>query len=156
MALNDQVKNINPLTEVQFKFEIVDFPATTFFVQTVNLPGVAFDPTPIGRPMRTDVNIMAGAVSYEPLEVTFVVDEYLKNWLEMFNWVTGAQPHYTNAVLTILSSSMNPTLEVHFENTFPTNLTEIAFDSTVSETTSLISTVTFNYSVYTIKNLLNN
>ena len=156
MALNDQVKNINPLTEVQFKFEIVGFPATTFFVQTVNLPGVAFDPTPIGRPMRTDVNIMAGAVSYEPLEVTFVVDEYLKNWQEMFNWITGDQHNYTQAILTVLSSSMNPTLEAHFEYVFPTNLTEISFDSTVSEPTNLISTVSLNYNKYTIKNLLNN
>ena len=53
MALKDQVKNINPLTEVQFKFELRDFPATTFFVQTVNLPGVTFDATPIGRPLRS-------------------------------------------------------------------------------------------------------
>ena len=51
---------------------------------------------------------------------------------------------------------MNPTLEVHFEYVFPTTLTEIAFDSTISEPTSLISTVTLNYSKYTIKNLLNN
>ena len=156
MALNDQVKNINPISEVQFKFDHIDFPPTTFFVQTVNLPGVAFDASPIGRPMRTDVNIMAGSVSYEPLEVGFIVDEYLKNWLELFNWITGPQPHYTQAVLTLLSSSMNPTLEVHFEYVFPTTLTEIAFDSTISEPTSLISTVTLNYSKYTIKNLLNN
>ena len=117
---------------------------------------MAFDASPIGRPMRTDVNIMAGSVSYEPLEVGFIVDEYLKNWLELFNWITGPQPHYTQAVLTLLSSSMNPTLEVHFEYVFPTTLTEIAFDSTISEPTSLISTVTLNYSKYTIKNLLNN
>ena len=156
MALNNQVKNINPISEVQFKFELIDFPATTFFVQTVNLPGVALDPSPLGRPMRTDVNLMAGAVSYEPLEVGFVVDEYLKNWQELFKWVTGPQPHYTQAILTLLSSSMNPTLEVHFEHVFPTTLTEIAFDSTISEPTSLISTVTLNYSKYTIKNLLNN
>jgi len=156
MALNDQVKNINPLTEVQFKFELRDFPATTFFVQTVNLPGVTFDASLIGRPMRSDVNIMAGAVTYEPIELGFIVDEYLKNWQEMFNWLTGPQHTYTAAVLTILSSSMNPTLEVHFENVFPSNLTEIAFDSTVSETTNMISTVSLYYSKYVIKNLLNN
>jgi hypothetical protein len=156
MALNDQVKNINPLTEVQFKFELRDFPAVNFFVQTANLPGIAFEPTQIARPMRSDVNIMVGGVSYEPMEIGFVVDEYLKNWQEMFNWITGDQHTYTQAILTVLSSSMNPTLEAHFEYVFPTNLTEISFDSTVSEPTNLISTISLNYNKYTIKNLLNN
>ena len=156
MALNDQVKNVNPITEVQFKFEIVDRPATTFFVQTVNLPGLTTDAMALGRPGRTGVTLAGGAVEYELLEVGFVVDEYLKNWQEIFNWMTGPQPTYSSAVLTVLSSSMNPTLEVHFEHLYPTALTELAFDSSVQETTSLISTVTFNYSKYTIKNLLNN
>ena len=156
MALNDQVKNINPLTEVQFKFEIVGRPATTFFVQSVNLPGLTMDVIAYGRPQRTGLGLAGGGVEYELLEVSFLVDEYLKNWQEMFNWMTGPQPKYESAVLTILSSSMNPTLEVHFENLFPTALTELTFDSSVSETTSLISNVTFNYSIYTIKNLLNN
>jgi hypothetical protein len=109
-----------------------------------------------GRPQRTGLGLPGGGVEYELLEVGFVVDEYLKNWQEMFNWMTGPQPNYSGAILTILSSSMNPTLEVHFENLFPTALTELTFDSSVSETTSLISNVTFNYSIYTIKNLLNN
>ena len=82
--------------------------------------------------------------------------EHLKNWQEIFNWMTSGNPKYSSAVLTILSSSMNPTLEVHFANVFPTALTELTFDSSVSETTSLISNVTFNYTVFTIKNLLNN
>ena len=156
MALNDQVKNINPLTEVQFKFELTAYPATTFFVQTVNLPGLTMDVITYGRPQRTGLGLGGGGVEYELLEVGFVVDEYLKNWQEMFNWITGPQPKYSGAILTILSSSMNPTLEVHFQNLFPTALTELTFDSSVSETTSLISNVTFNYSIYTIKNLLNN
>jgi hypothetical protein len=156
MALNDQVKNINPITEVQFRFEVLDCPATTFFVQTVNLPGLTMDPIAIGRPLRSGVTLAGGGVEYELLEVGFIVDEYLKNWQEIFNWMTGPQPRYSGAVLTILSSSMNPTLEIHFANVFPTALTELQFDSAVQETTSLISTVTFNYSIYTIKNLLNN
>ena len=156
MALNDQVKNVNPITEVQFKFEIVDNPAITFFVQQVNLPGITMEPLPLGRPQRSGVTLAGGGVEYELLEVTFIVDEYLKNWQEIFNWMTGEHPKYTTAVLTILSSSMNPTLEVHFEHVYPTALTEIAFDSTVSETTNMISTVSLYYSKYTIKNLLNN
>jgi hypothetical protein len=156
MALNDQVKNINPLTEVQFKFELIDSPAITFFVQTVNLPGLTMDVITYGRPQRTGLGLPGGGVEYELLEVGFVVDEYLKNWQEIFNWMTSGKPKYSSAILTILSSSMNPTLEVHFANVFPTALTELTFDSSVSETTSLISNVTFNYTVFTIKNLLNN
>ena len=155
MALNDQVKNINPLTEVQFKFELTAYPATTFFVQTVNLPGLTMDVITYGRPQRTGLGLGGGGVEYELLEVGFVVDEYLKNWQEMFNWMTGPQPKYSSAILTILSSSMNPTIEAHFKELFPTSLTALDFDSTTADPAYQQASVTFKYTSYTIKSLLN-
>jgi len=155
MALSTQPENINPLTEVQFKFELQALPKTTFFVQTVNLPGITMSGMPYGLPQREGLMLPGGSVEYEQLIVGFLVDEYLKNWQEVFTWITG-KPEYTDGVLTILSSSMNPTLEIHFANMFPTNLSEIQFDTTVMETTNLITNITFAYSEYTVKNLLNN
>ena len=38
-TLAEQPKNINPLADVQFKFTVTALPNTTFFIQTVNLPG---------------------------------------------------------------------------------------------------------------------
>ena len=74
--------------------------------------------------------------------------------MEIYNWLTG-QPSYTSGVLTILSSSMNPTIEAHFKQLFPTSLTALQFDSTTTDPTYHQATVAFKYTEYTIKSLLN-
>jgi hypothetical protein len=88
MALSTQPENINPLTEVQFKFELQALPKTTFFVQTVNLPGITMSGMPYGLPQREGLMLPGGSVEYEQLIVGFLVDEYLKNWQEVFTWIT--------------------------------------------------------------------
>jgi len=109
----------------------------------------------IATPQLQNFSRHTGIITYEPLSVTFMIDEYLKNWQEIFEWMIGNEGKYTTAVLTILSSQMNPTIEFHFSGLFPTNISEISFDSTATEPTYQIATVAFRYSKYTIKNLIN-
>ena len=88
--------------------------------------------------------------------MAFLIDEYLKNWQEVYEWIIGDENKYTSAVLTILSSSMNPTMEIHFKEIFPSSLSGINFDSTTTDPVYQQATVSFNYTSYIIKNLLNN
>ena len=155
-SLTEQPKNINPLADVQFKFEIAALPNTSFFIQTVNLPGVTLEAQTVGAPRIQNFSRYTGVVTYEALDVTFMIDEYLKNWQEIYEWMIGKESKYTSAVLTILSSSMNPTLEVHFKEIFPTSLSAISFDSTTTDPVYQVATISFNYTEYIIKNLLNN
>ena len=155
-SLTEQPKNINPLADVQFKFDVAALPNTSFFIQSVNLPGVSLEAAVMAAPQLQNFSRHTGVITYEPLNVTFMIDEYLKNWQEVHEWIVGDESKYTSAVLTILSSSMNPTMEIHFKEIFPTSLTEISFDSTTTDPVYQIATVTFNYIEYIIKNLLNN
>ena len=155
-SLREQPKNINPLADVQFKFDISSLPNTSFFIQTVNLPGITLEAAVIATPQLQNFSRHTGIVTYETLNVGFLIDEYLKNWQEIHEWIVGEEDKYTTAVLTILSSSMNPTMEIHFKDIFPTSLSEISFDSTTTDPVYQIGTVSFNYTEYTIKNLLNN
>ncbi len=155
-SLTEQPKNINPLADVQFKFDVAAIPKTSFFIQTVNLPGITLEGAAIQTPQLQSFSRHTGILTYENLNVTFLIDEYLKNWQEIHSWMTGEENKYTTAVLTVLSSSMNPTLELHFKDVFPTSLSEISFDSTTADPVYQTATVTFNYTEYIIKNLLNN
>jgi len=155
-SLTDQPENINPLADVQFRFDVAALPKTSFFVQSVNLPGVALEGAVISTPQLQNFSRHTGIITYDPLNVTFLIDEYLKNWQEVFQWMIGEENKYTSAVLTILSSSMNPTMELHFKDIFPTSLSEVSFDSTTTDPTYQVATVNFNYTEYIIKNLLNN
>ena len=155
-ALTEQPKNINPLADVQFKFDVSALPNTSFFIQTVNLPGISLEAQTIAIPQLQNFSRYTGVVTYEPLDIGFMIDEYLKNWQEVFEWMVGDEDKYTSAVLTILSSSMNPTMEIHFKDIFPTSLSAISFDSTTTDPVYQVATVSFNYTEYIIKNLLNN
>ena len=155
-SLAKQPKNINPLADVQFKFDVAALPNTTFFIQTVNLPGVTLEAQAVATPQLQNLTRHTGVITYETLSVTFMIDEYLKNWQEIFEWMISDEDKYTSAVLTILSSSMNPTMEIHFREIFPTILSAISFDSTTTDPAYQVATVSFNYTKYTIKNLLNN
>ena len=155
-SLTEQPKNINPLADVQFKFDVAALPNTSFFIQTVNLPGIALEAQTVAVPQLQNLSRHTGIITYEALDVTFMIDEYLKNWQEIYEWMIGEENKYTSAVLTILSSAMNPTMEIHFKEIFPTSLSEIAFDSTTTDPVYQVATVGFNYTEYIIKNLLNN
>ena len=155
-ALTRQPKNINPLADVQFKFDVAALPNTSFFIQTVNLPGIALEAQTVAVPQLQNLSRHTGIITYEALDVTFMIDEYLKNWQEIYEWMIGDESKYTTAVLTLVSSSMNPTMEIHFKEIFPTSLSEISFDSTTTDPIYQQATVSFNYTEYIIKNLLNN
>ena len=155
-SLTDQPKNINPLADVQFRFDVAALPNTSFFIQTVNLPSITLEGAPVAVPQLQNFTRHTGIITYGDLNVTFMIDEYLKNWQEVFEWMTSKENKYTSAVLTVLSSSMNPTMEFHFKDIFPTSLSEVSFDSTTTDPTYQVATVTFNYTQYTVRNLLNN
>ena len=155
-SLTEQPKNINPLADVQFRFDVAAIPKTSFFVQTVNLPGITLECAVMATPQLQNFTRHTGIITYGDLNVTFMIDEYLKNWQEVFEWMTSKENKYTSAVLTVLSSSMNPTMEFHFKDIFPTSLSEVSFDSTTTDPTYQVATVTFNYTQYTVRNLLNN
>ena len=153
-SLANQPKNMNPLADVQFKFDIAALPETSFFVQTVALPGISLSPMEIGLPQRKGFARSTGTIQYEELTIAFLVDEYLKNWMEIYKWMIG-NPSETSGVLTILSSSMNPTMEAHFKQLFPTSLSALEFDSTTADPTYQQASVSFKYTEYTIKSLIN-
>ena len=156
VSLAEQPKNINPLADVQFKFDIAALPTTSFFVQTCNLPGIALEAQTVAVPQLQNLSRHTGIITYEALDITFMIDEYLKIWQEIYEWMIGDESKYTTAVLTLVSSSMNPTMEIHFKDIFPTSLSAIPFDSTTTDPVYQVATVNFNYTEYIIKNLLNN
>ena len=59
-------------------------------------------------------------------------------------------------VLTILTSAMNPQMEFHFNEAFPTSVSALDFDSSVGDLEYFTATAAFRYTNYEVKNLLNN
>ena len=155
-SLAEQPKNINYLTNVQFKFELVGYSEINFFVQGVNLPGLSTQAAQMPFPRQPGIQKNLGVIEFEMLSVQFLVDEYLKNYISIWNWMMDKDASNTSAVLTLLSSHMNPFMEIHFNRLFPTGLSELLFDSTATEPEYKVANLTMSYQNYTIQNLINN
>ena len=55
----------------------------------VNLPGIAFSGDAVLNTRFTSLNMMGDTVNYEPLEISFSVQENLSNWREIHDWMAG-------------------------------------------------------------------
>ena len=171
-SLQDQPINTNFLSPIGFKFQLNNFPTVNYFCQSATLPGISISAIDVPTPLKT-VAMGGDEVNFEELSIKFIVDENMKNWLAIYDWIIGlgfpteeGQAKYkklstnseltTDATLTVLTGNMNPQINFVFQNCFPLNLSSIAFDSGGTDIDYVTADVSFRYDVYTVQNLLEN
>jgi hypothetical protein len=160
----------NPLLANYFEFSLTRVPNLEYFCQTVNLPGIVAgtdaQPTTFGIP----VNIPVGNYKFENLQITFKVDEELKNWLELWNWMkqignlnemdsslpypsgTGSLTKTSSDGMLLLTNSVfTPKFKINFKNLYPTSISGLLFSSTLPESAEVIATAQFTFTSYTVE-----
>ena len=70
----------------QFKIYLPIFPTTEWFVVRANIPGVSMSQASQYTPF-VDVAVVGDKLQYDNFNMSFVVDESLENYMEMYNWV---------------------------------------------------------------------
>ncbi len=171
---SNQPKNLNYFIPTGFKFMIDKIPHVNFFCQSCNLPGLSAGQTLITNPFR-DVPIAGDKVQYNELRVRFIIDEELKNWLEVYDWIKGLTfpedleqyrklaeantPNpkgelYSDGTLSILTSNKNMQYVAKFTDLFPVDLTDIEMSSDVADSEVVASDATFAYSTYKIERIV--
>jgi len=63
-------------------------PEVEFFIQTANVPGITLGSTSFETPLK-DIAGVGDKVTYQTLDVSFLVDENLNNYKELHDWVKG-------------------------------------------------------------------
>jgi len=133
-----------------------------YFCQMVNLPGISLDEATRNTPF---VNLYSPGtkLTYNPLNVTFIVDEDLVTWVNLQQWLNQiANPagfdgrnakssdNFSDATLTILTNLNNSNLRIHYYNVFPTSLSDIDFDTKQSADDIITASASFRYDYYEI------
>jgi len=179
--LDRQPDNLDLARPTQFRFSILKIPNTEYFIQEVNLPGIAFSGDAVLNTRFTSLNMMGDTVNYEPLEISFAVQENLSNWREIHDWMVGigfpentaqfadaisdakatrtSVPSRTanvstlqsDATLMIMTNKNNPTVKVNFKNVYPTSLSGVSFDTKDTDAQNLTATMTMNYDYYNLE-----
>ena len=103
-ALQNLPSNINYLSPVGFRFTLANFPDVNYFCQAANIPGLSIGGIDVGTPLR-NIQIAGDEVSFEELTIQFVVDENMKNWISIYDWIisigTPTQESKTPAVAVL-------------------------------------------------------
>ena len=173
MALSTAPKTTNFLSPLGAKFTIKKLPTVNFFVQRVSIPSMTVGEFPIGTPFSAKLQMPGDLVTFGDLVITFRVDENMDNYIEIFNWIksisriddfddskawgnevsspTSDDKVFSDATLVVLNSAMNPNRYVRFTDCFPTSISDVPFDTTLSDVDYVETTVTFKFRKFDIE-----
>lgn len=176
--LANQPSNINFLSPLGFRFKMDRLPTVEYFLTQAEVPNITLGEYDENTPL-TALPYPGDKLRFDPLTITFNVDEDLKNYKELFDYLNGLgypestaqykelrdqqratttgqdQNIYSDASLILLTSSQNPNVNIRFQNMFPISLSAISLQSTDSDVTYVQATASFRYSLYKIE-LINN
>lgn len=171
-AVDNTPTNKNFLSPLNFKFQIKKAPYVNFFIQQVNIPSILLQSPEKGNPF-VNIPYPGEHLKFGELKISFKVDEDLKNYLEIHNWITSlGKPEnfdqyktiqdkpiasgdgiYSDISLIVLSSSKMANYEIVFVDAYPITVSDLTFN-TVDDTVNYVTaSATFKYTYYTITNI---
>lgn len=164
-------ENINPLSPNGFLFSIQKLPKLNFFAQEVNLPGITLGDPILANPFALQP-LPGETLTYDTLNVRFLVDEDMENYTQLYNWmialgfpenyeqyttyknaddrgiVSELAKNYSDATLQILSGNNVAVKTINFIDLFPISITSLLFQSTNTDVQYLVGDVTFRFGYY--------
>ena len=75
-------------TGTQWRLAFNRLPKTTWFCTAANVPGITLGEAQYPTPM-TDMFVTGDKLTFETLNITFLVDEELQNYRELWDWLVG-------------------------------------------------------------------
>jgi hypothetical protein len=167
-SILDTPSNKNFLSALNFAFILKRAPHTEFFIQKINLLGLKLESPKVGTPF-VNMQVPGEHLTYEPLAISFKVDEDLKNYLEIHDWMRGlgkpttfkeyadleAQPKQIGGIksdisVIVMSDIKNPNYEITYIDAFPIYISQLKFDTTKADAEYLSVDAAFKYDYYDI------
>jgi len=130
------------------------YSGTTFTIQTMMLPDVSVSSAPL--PFKSiDVGRAGDKMVFGQFEISYLIDEDLLNYKEIFDWLKDnvesnhtATNHVRDLTLTVMNSANNVTKQIKFVDAYPTSLSSLPFDITTTDVEYLTAIAAFEYSYY--------
>ena len=167
--LAGQIGNRNFLSPVGFKFSLAKFPKISFFCNSASIPEISLGTFQQPSYLK-QIDIPGEKLTYGDLDIRFLVDENMENYMAVYNWLTGLgfpettqqfkeittddanQRDLTEAfcdgTLRILNSNYREIAKVKFRDLFPISLTSLNFDATSPDIQYFTAEASFKYTIY--------
>lgn len=158
------------LSNNKYEFVIDRLPNLVFFLQAVNIPSISLGTVITSTPF-VPLPKPGQQLTFEDLTLTYIVDEDMQAWFDIYNWMTNltnsefpakasnltseagkANSRTSDAALLIKTNSNNANIKFKFTDIFPIELTGVQLTSTEGHD-FFTSTVTFKYTYYTAEKI---
>ena len=174
-----QIANRNYMSPLGFKLILTKTPKVDFLCQSANIPQISMG-TAVQPTYLKDIPVPGDKVLYDDLNVRFLVDEKMENYLAIYKWITGlgfpesigqfsqlkkddirtnasasddGDPRYfefSDATLQVLNSNYKPSVLINFKDAFPVALSTLDFDVTTRDYNYFTAEATFKYTIFNI------
>ena len=170
-----QIENRNFLAPVGFKFNLQRSPGVAYFCNQANIPDISLGVAQQPNYLR-DIPTPGDKMDFGDLSLRFLVDEDLKNYMEIHNWIRalGTPSDFTerkewnesnrsdsrskerntkwsDATLQVLNNNNLVNFDVVFQSVFPVSLSTLPFDVTGTDNDYFTATATFRYTLYEVR-----
>ena len=169
-----QVSNRNFLSIVGFKFSLNRCPKVDFLCNSANLPSVNLGFAEQATYLK-NIPVPGDKLQYDDLRITFMVDEDMENYLQIYQWITSLgfpesigqysellanktvindpadpQNERSDGNIQILNSNLLPSVLIKFKDLFPVSLSGVPFNATAEDQQYFTAEATFKYTIYDV------
>ena len=159
------------MSPIGFKLTLSTKEKVDFLSNSANVPGISLGTALQGTTFRM-LDVRGDEVMYEDFTINFLVDEDLKNYMIIHNWITGLgipenfkqykdlttnedgqkdeMLQYCDGTLHILNSNFRDMARVKFADLFPVSLTSLQFNATENDVNYFTAEASFKYTIYNI------
>ena len=156
------------LSGIGFQFSLKKLPGVSYYCQSATVPSINLSVAQQATRWRR-LPEPGDEMNYDDLNVRFLVDEDLTNYLSIHDWMrylgypesdkdwtkfddgeTYEERQYSDGSLFILNSNFQRKFEVIFKDLFPVSLGSLQLDATYTDTEYFSIDATFKYSIYDI------
>lgn len=163
--------NKNYLQPTGFKIVISreNYPNLEFFAQSINHPDVTLTGPNIPYPRIENVNFPGDALGYSELGISFILDEEIESYTELYNWMVGIVnndfvpqqgrtqrvnpqvPTQADISISILSSHNNENKRILYKGCNPTSLSGLQLTSIAASVEYLTFDGSFSFTSFDIR-----
>jgi hypothetical protein len=171
-----QPANTNFLSQFGYRLLITRLPEIEYFLQRVNIPGLNIGPANRATPFASPVPY-PGDITFNDLTFSFKVDESMDDYFSIFDWMIrlGFPENFaqykelatrnrfpanfeegevtSDISLLLLDNKQNPKFKFNFISCWPTNMSDLIFNSTDTTINYITAEVTMKYTLYTFERL---
>jgi hypothetical protein len=179
-ALTRNPNNPNPLQPNKFLLTFGRAPNVQYFCQNVTVPGISLGEAVITNPF-VDLYSPGEKAIYDLLNITFIIDEELRGWLEVHDWIRAMTfpvkfeeyqklpslnkyqsakndiskkfPQFSDATVTLLSSAFKPNLVFRFHDVFPVSISSFIMNALDDSNSPITADATFRYTYYDVEKI---